>query len=336
MQATNLINHIVFVVDRSTSMYGKEKQVISVFDNLVAGFAEDSKKFNQETRVSVYLFGSRIDCVIYDMDVLRLPSLASLYDLEGATRLIDATYQAIEELQQTPTKYGDHAFLMYVLTDGEENSSSKSADLLNRQIRVLTANWTFAAFVPNRMAVGPTSRFGFPIDNIAVWDTAGNIGLRGVQDNIRNVTKSYMQARSKGIRSTSSLFRVDTTNLTTTVVKSNLNKLRSSRYVIVPVKREGSEIRTFCEYNSAIGQYDKGHAFYQLSKPETVQGHKEICVVNKITKDVYSGTDARALLGLPDENIRVKPEQFGKFDVFVQSTSVNRKLVKGTSLLYLF
>lgn len=49
------------------------------------------------------------------------------------------------------------------------------------------------------------------------------------------------------------------------------------------------------------------------------------------------------MLGLPPqvdkksperEDVRFKPEDFGDYKVFVQSTSVNRALVPGTSLLY--
>lgn len=335
MQAKNLINHVVLVVDRSYSMSSLRNDTIRVFDNLIAQLADDSKLVGQETRVSVYLFGSKIECVIYDMDVLRLPSLSSLYQIEGNTKLIDATVQAIDELGEIPTKYGDHSFLLYVLTDGQENESRNTAAALRTRIQSRSAYWTFAAFVPNRNHVGEAARFGFPTDNIMVWNT-DSVGLKDFGTRVKTVTRSYMNARAKGIRSTSSLFKLDISNLNTQAVKRHLDKLSRNEYVIVPVRKEGSEVRTFCEYNGQIGEYNKGNAFYQLSKSEKIQANKQICLRDKLTGAVYTGDEARDLLKLPDFEVKVSPTDFGKYDIFVQSTSVNRKLVKGTELLYMF
>lgn len=41
------------------------------------------------------------------------------------------------------------------------------------------------------------------------------------------------------------------------------------------------------------------------------------------------------MLGLPDFEVKVNPASYGQYDIFVQSTSVNRKLIKGTKLLVL-
>jgi hypothetical protein len=51
-------------------------------------------------------------------------------------------------------------------------------------------------------------------------------------------------------------------------------------------------------------------------------------------KAVYMGEDARRMLGLPTSGVaKVRPGNHSSFDVFVQSTSLNRKLVRGTKLL---
>jgi hypothetical protein len=98
----HLINHVAFVVDRSGSMSDLKSKTIEVFDNQIKFLAKRSTELNQETRVSVYLFGSTVENVIFDMDVLRLPSLKELYKIEGMTALIDATIQAISDLSSYP------------------------------------------------------------------------------------------------------------------------------------------------------------------------------------------------------------------------------------------
>ena len=50
---------------------------------------------------------------------------------------------------------------------------------------------------------------------------------------------------------------------------------------------------------------------------------------------MYSGQEARQMIGLPDMNVRVSPNHNADFDIFVQSTSINRKLIAGTRYLYL-
>src|SRR5262245_5192357 len=130
----NYINHIALVLDASSSMSPLRDQVVKVADNQIEHLARRSKELDQETRVTVYTFASEIECLFYDKDVLRLPSLKTHYKAYGNTRLVDASIKALEDLSKTPELYGDHAFLAYVLTDGEENYSSARPDILRRRI----------------------------------------------------------------------------------------------------------------------------------------------------------------------------------------------------------
>ena len=83
-------------------------------------------------------------------------------------------------------------------------------------------------------------------------------------------------------------------------------------------------------------QYQKGTAFYQLMKPEkAVQDYKVIVIRNKITKAVYAGQAARDLLNLPIVGtIKLIPGNHGEWDIYIQSTSLNRILLPGTTALY--
>jgi hypothetical protein len=50
---------------------------------------------------------------------------------------------------------------------------------------------------------------------------------------------------------------------------------------------------------------------------------------------MFAGAEARKMIGLPtDRNARLHPGDHKNFDLFIQSFSVNRKLVAGTGLLY--
>src|SRR5688572_3626524 len=144
----NYINHIALVLDESLSMNSRREKVVQVADNQIKYLATRSEELDQETRVSVYTFNTQVRCLIYDKDVLRLPSLRGLYKPSGMTALIDATIKSQEDLAATAQLYGDHAFLTYVLTDGAENASRKKSTALKSKLESLPENWTVAVLVP--------------------------------------------------------------------------------------------------------------------------------------------------------------------------------------------
>ncbi|HEY5446665.1 MAG TPA: hypothetical protein VIJ87_19825, partial [Pyrinomonadaceae bacterium] len=79
--------------------------------------------------------------------------------------------------------------------------------------------------------------------------------------------------------------------------------------------------------------YSKGMGYYQLTKTENIQPQKSIIVVEKSTGKAYGGQNARDLIGLPSHTVRVKPDYNPDYDIFVQSTSINRNLMPNTRLL---
>lgn len=329
-QIQNYINHIVFVVDASGSMNGLTNEVVKVFDAQIKHLALRSKELDQETRVTVYLFNSSVSCLIYDKDVLRLPSLKDYYRANGGTALIDGTITALDDLALTPQKYGDHAFLTYVLTDGEENSSKHTQFDLSNKLKNLADNWTVAVLVPDQTGVHEAKKFGFPANNIQVWSaTVGGVEKAG--ETIKAATDNFMAARAKGLRSTKNLFDLDVTKLDATTVATALTQLAATQYLLIPVQAD-SVIKPLVE-SWTKQPYVSGASYYQLTKPEKIQSYKQICVQDKVSGKVYSGVNARNLLNLPNQEVKVNPASHGTFDIFVQSTSVNRKLIKGTKLL---
>lgn len=329
----NYINHIALVLDASSSMSGLTSQVIKVADAQIAYLAQRSRELDQETRVSVYVFADKVKCVVYDKDVLRLPSIASHYKPSGMTALIDATIQAVFDLSQTPQLYGDHAFLIYVLTDGQENASRERKEVLPQRLSYLPDNWTVAVLVPDQTGKHEAKKFGFMADNIAIWDATSQEGVTEVGDIIRQTTESFMVGRSSGIRGYTGLFSMGADALNSATVKAaKLKPLAANTFQLLTVDT-AAPIREWVQHQGF--EYRLGVAFYQLTKTESIQPQKNIAIRNRKTGRIYTGNQARDLLGLPQMEVRVKPEFNPQFDVFVQSTSVNRKLVPGTKLLVL-
>lgn len=335
----NIINHIGLALDASSSMLKHARNLVQVADNQIEYLALRSKELDQETRISVWTFADapKIECVVWDKDVLRLPSIKPFYNPYGNTAFIDATLKAIEDLAETPERYGDHSFLLYVLTDGAENDSRNRPDTLSRKLAQLPDHWTVAAMVPDAKGKHEAKQFGFPAGNVEIWDTTSNAGISEVGKVMRAATDAYMDARRTGVRSTRSLFSTgaDAVNAKT-IQAADLKPLDRNTYVLIPVPKDAKSFR-IDEFTQACGfTYRTGKGYYELMKTETIQAGKEIAIVERSGQGrVFMGRDARNIIGLPDMEVRVKPDYNREYAVFVQSTSINRKLVANTRYLYM-
>jgi hypothetical protein len=333
--ATNKINHFVYVIDMSWSMKenGKAEAVIKVIDEEIAHLARRSQELKQETRVSIYFFDNNVCCAIWDMDVLRLPSIASMYDPDNATALIDASMLAINDLTQTPQKYGDHAFFMVVATDGEENRSRNSANALSYLIAKLPDNWTVACLVPDEKGARDARQCGFPRSNVAIWDATSASGVERAGGVIRDVGERFMAGRERGERRMRDVFStgVEAVNAQT-IQQADLKALPPHSFRLLEIK-DISQIKPFIESKGI--PYVRGNAYYQLTKREQIQPQKALAVMHKATGEIYTGPQARDLVGLPDIHVTVAPTFNPSYIVFVQSTSTNRKLLPNTQLLVL-
>jgi hypothetical protein len=117
---------------------------------------------------------------------------------------------------------------------------------------------------------------------------------------------------------------------------SQLVRVPAKRFQIIQVKRD-------IPIKALVAQHDLrftvGHGFYELGhKPVLIQGTKQIVLWHKQTKELFTGIEARRILGLPlvDKDVKYrKRDTIGfPYKVFVQSTSHNRKLLGGTLFLY--
>ncbi|MEU2238677.1 vWA domain-containing protein [Streptomyces sp. NPDC018338] len=338
----NYINHVALVLDASSSMSHLSGKVVEVADQQIAYLARRSRELDQETRVTVYAFADKVECVIYDKDVLRMPSLKKLYRVGGMTALLAAALKSQRELAQTAQLYGDHSFLTFVLTDGQENASHRCPGAPSRDPRELVQavaemiatqedNWTLAVLVPDQMGKREAMQCGFPKENIAIWDATSTQGLEEAGQVIQQATEKFMVGRAQGIRGSRAVFSTGADAVNKDTIKAaGLAPVDPSKYQVIPVARDVAIREWVLESGHT---YRTGCAFYQLSKPEKIQARKQIAVLEKKTDRVYTGPEARALIGLANVETRVKPDHNDDFTIFVQSTSVNRKLVSHTRLL---
>ncbi len=249
----------------------------------------------------------------------------------GSTALITSTIGAIEALAKIPQINGDHSFLVIVDTDGGETQNQNMVPKIKELLDGLPDNWTVAIKVPNLTAMHEAKKYGFPAGNIEIWDTTEK-GMEEVTKKEVEATKSFYTMRATGTKSTKTLFKLAEVNKT--AIKKTLEEVSPALYetLIVRPYNDKQEIKLFVE-TWTKKPYRLGSAYYQLTKPEKIQAGKVLAVIEKATGKMFSGPDARTLLGLPDHEVKVDVANFKQFDVFVQSHSTNRHLVAGTHLI---
>ena len=318
-------NHVYVVFDTSGSMDGIIDKAVEVFNNQIDYLREASLQFEQETRVSFYEFNSRVNCLISDVDVAR-PVKLDKVRATGSTSLIDAATLAIEDAKNQPQKYSDHSFLFYIITDGGENTSSRTnIQNFGPLLRNLPDNFTVTALVPDNNGVMSMKNFGVPAGNIDKWE-ATKRGVEEVGQKMQATMNNFFQGREKGVKSYKTMFsdlkEVNKDNVNT--VLSEIPKKQT--VVVINEEVKAVEIRPLVESKTNV-VYTKGCAFYELIKTEHIQSQKEIIVQNKKNGKFYGGKNARSLLNLPDQEVKMVPTDFGEWIVYVQSTSVNRKVI---------
>ena len=326
-------NYIGFVNDHSASMQLLRKAAIKDYNTMIASVKDAASREMLDTIVSTIGIGmpnGRVQrqVVISNPHVLKPVSNWTAY---GSTPLLDGIADMISLFESLPD-YGNHdvSFLVSVTTDGNENGSNTTHPALRKKIVALqsTGRWTFVFRVPKggRQYV---SNLGVPDENIQEWETS-QAGLEKATKDTQKAMDQYFTARSKGATS-STTFYADAGKVDTSVL-TDISK-EVSLYV-VPDDDMGIEIQPFILRHRM--EYLKGAAFYQLTKTESRVSHtKLIAIRERATGKVFAGKEARQMIGLPtDKNARLHPGDHGNYDLFIQSESVNRKLVAGTGVLY--
>jgi uncharacterized protein YegL len=173
------MTELVFILDRSGSMSGLEKDTIGGFNSMI----EKQKKGEDEVLVSTVLFDNESE-VIHDRVPLRKiePLTDKDYYVRGCTALLDAVGGAIHHIGNIH-KYArsediPEKTLFIITTDGMENASSrydyaKVKKMIARQQEKY--GWEFLFLGANIDAAREAARFGIAPERAADYhaDTVG-------------------------------------------------------------------------------------------------------------------------------------------------------------------
>ncbi|EGA91099.1 hypothetical protein GPDM_01815 [Planococcus donghaensis MPA1U2] len=160
----NETTELVFILDKSGSMAGLEKDTIGGFNALL----EKQRKLPGEVRVTTVLFNQRVELLHDRIPVTGVALITEEdYQVGGMTALLDAigsTIQKISNVQKsTLQEQRADRVLVVITTDGMENSSceysyKKIYEMIAMQKN--TANWEFIFLGANIDAVATARQFG--------------------------------------------------------------------------------------------------------------------------------------------------------------------------------
>ena len=172
----NGITELVFILDKSGSMSGMEKDTIGGFNSMI----EKQRKENGELLVSTVMFSNYSEVV---HDRVRLEQIKPLteddYITGGCTALLDAIGGAIHHIGNIH-KYAriedvpEHTIFI-ITTDGEENASSHYS---SRKIKEMIKHqeekygWEFLFVAANIDAVETAEHIGIRRERAANYDVA--------------------------------------------------------------------------------------------------------------------------------------------------------------------
>lgn len=325
------MNNIAIVLDSSGSMACLKTKALSVVNNLIAEIKSQAKRTKQKTNLSFFTFDSYVNEHFSNVPVEKVKNITSTqYRISGLTAMMDGIGLAIESLKKT-SKNGSSSLLLVVTDGGENDSTIYNKTKLQKLIKEVhkTDTWTVTVQVPDETGKQWCVQHGIYADNIRIWDQT-DTGLQEVQETTTVGLSAYYAARSVGQKSVKQFYTTDLSKVSTKDMNKKLKDL-SSAYKLFSVPTE-RVIKDFVE--EKVGEYKAGHAFYMLMKPEKISANKEILIMEKGKRKIWGGDNARKMIGIGVGcDAKVTPGNHANYDIYVQSTSYNRKLPRGTKIL---
>lgn len=157
------LTELVFILDRSGSMHGLEKETIGGFNGLL----EKQKKEEGEALISLVIFDDETEVIVDRKSVQEVPELTDRqYYVRGCTALLDAMGGAIHHIKNVHKYIREEDVpektLFVITTDGMENASREyTYDRVKKMVEAQKeAGWEFLFLGANIDAIGAAGKLG--------------------------------------------------------------------------------------------------------------------------------------------------------------------------------
>ena len=192
------LTELVFILDKSGSMSGLEKDTIGGFNSLL----DQQRKVDGECVITTVLFDNRYELLHDRIDIRAVqPITGKEYFVGGSTALLDAIGKTIHKIgtvqKNTAEAYRAEKVMFVIITDGEENasrhySSMQIREMIQRQKE--RYGWEFIFLGANIDAVDTAGRFGIDADRAVDYVPDGE----GTELNYRMMSETVATFRECG------------------------------------------------------------------------------------------------------------------------------------------
>ncbi|MDE6580167.1 MAG: VWA domain-containing protein [Ruminiclostridium sp.] len=162
------LTELVFILDKSGSMSGLEKDTIGGYNSML----KKQKEEDGECVITTVLFDNNYELLHDRIDIRAVNKLTKKdYTAGGSTALLDAIGRTVDKIgraqQNTAEDYRAEKVMFVIITDGEENasreySSKRVKEMIQRQKEEY--GWEFVFLGANIDAVETAERFGIDSD----------------------------------------------------------------------------------------------------------------------------------------------------------------------------
>ena len=167
------MTELVFILDRSGSMYGLEKDTIGGFNSML----EKQRGESGEAFVTTVLFDNRVEFLHDRLLLAEVPTMTDKdYTVRGSTALLDAVGSTIKHIAKIhkyahPTHRPEKT-LFVIITDGMENASRR---FTYEEVKQMISHeqekygWEFLFLGANIDAAKEGARFGIAAERTVTY-----------------------------------------------------------------------------------------------------------------------------------------------------------------------
>ena len=188
-----IMTEIIFLLDRSGSMSGLERDTIGGFNS----FIEMQCKLPGKTRLTTVLFDNHYEILWNGIDASEVRLTEEDYFVRGSTALLDAIGKTIVEVNQRLSKRNSTStdqVIFVITTDGMENASreftfEKVKEMIQEQ--KTHHDWKFVFMAANLDTLEEAYQIGISHDEAHYFEAT----QMGVKEMYETVNESVMEHR---------------------------------------------------------------------------------------------------------------------------------------------
>jgi len=186
------ITEIIFLLDRSGSMSGLERDTIGGFNS----FIEMQRKLPGRIKLTTVLFDNQYEVLWDGVDAIQAKLTEKDYFVRGTTALLDAVGKTIVNVNQRLSEKNGvsvQEVIFVITTDGMENASKeftheKVKEMINYQ--KLHHDWKFIFMGANIDAIEEASNIGISMEHAHSYESS-QVGVRAMYDKIHEAVTDH-------------------------------------------------------------------------------------------------------------------------------------------------